>query len=141
MNKAQEIITKLGLKKHPEGGYYHQTFRDEKQDNERAISSAIYYLLEKNDKSHWHRIDAVEIWHFYAGSPLKLSISDGKQVEEHILGSDIFSNESPQIIVPCHQWQSAISLGEWTLVGCTVAPGFEFSNFEIAPFDWSPNNN
>ncbi len=137
--EADRIIKQLKLQPHPEGGYYRQIFADEVKIKGRSRSSSIYYLLKKGDRSHWHRIDAVEIWHFYSGAPLKLSLYDEKKTEEKILGADIFSNQNPQIIVPSYCWQSAVSLGEWTLVGCTVAPGFLFSNFELAPKGWSPN--
>ncbi len=139
MNKtAKQIIEKLKLEPHPEGGHYRQIFKDKQQIDGRSRSSSIYYLLAENERSHWHKIDAIEIWHFYAGAPLKLSISNGSRIDEYNLGSNIFANQRPQIIVEQNQWQSAISLGEWTLVGCTVAPGFEFSGFELAPVDWSP---
>ena len=103
-----------------------------------ARSTAIYYLLEAGQNSHWHRIDAVEVWHFYAGSPLKLRISDGTSVDEHVLGPDLDAGQRPQVVVPTKAWQSAVSTGAWTLVGCTVAPGFEFSGFELADKDWAP---
>ncbi len=139
---AQEIIAKLGLQPHPEGGWFGETFRDVVQTDGRAASTAIYYLLEAGDRSHWHRVDAVEIWHFYAGAPLQLSVSD--QATKHFtLGADVLLGQTPQVIVPRNAWQSAQSLGDesadkWTLVGCTVAPGFEFSGFELAPKDWTP---
>lgn len=139
MTDAQAIIKKLGLKPHPEGGWYGETFRDSAEVNGRPISTAIYYLLEAGDRSHWHRVDAVEIWHFYAGAPLELSLSpDGKWLEMLMLGGEVLGGELPQIIVPKGHWQSATSTGEWTLVGCTVAPGFEFSGFEMAPKGWMP---
>lgn len=135
---AEDIIKKLGLARHPEGGWYVRTFEDG-VEGARAISTAIYYLLEAGDKSHWHRVDAVEIWHFYAGAPLELSISpDEKWVEMLMLGADVLGDELPQIIVPKGHWQSAQSSGDWTLVGCTVAPGFEFAGFEMAPEGWQP---
>lgn len=135
---ARQIIEALELAPHPEGGWYRQTFADE-QGSHRAYSTAIYYLLEQGQRSHWHRVDAAEGWHFYAGSPLELEISaDGKKVRSHRLGPDVLAGERPQVIVPANAWQSAQSLGEWTLVGCTVAPGFEFSNFELAGRDWWP---
>ena len=139
MKTAKQIINKLKLQPHPEGGWYRQVFRDENEIEKRAISTSIYYLLEKHQTSHWHRIDAVEIWHYYAGAPIQLNISDGNSINKHILGADIFANQAPQIIVKKHQWQSAVSLGDWTLVGCTVALGFEFSGFELAPKGWSPD--
>jgi hypothetical protein len=137
---AREIIDKLGMKRHPEGGWYIQTFVDE-VSGARAKSTAIYYLLEAGGRSHWHRVDAAEIWHFYAGAPLELSTSpDGKWTEMLMLGADVLGGELPQIVVPTGHWQSAQSTGDWTLVGCTVAPGFEFSGFELAPDGWSPGS-
>ncbi len=138
MTSAQELIKKLGLKPHPEGGHYTQTFRDEAADT--VHSTAIYYLLQKGECSHWHRVHgSAEIWHYYAGDPLDLSIStDGEEITTQSLGPNILGNELPQIIIPAGHWQSAECNGEWTLVGCTVAPGFEFENFEMAASDWRP---
>jgi len=135
---AKDVIFTLGMRQHPEGGWYARTFEDGETVDGRARSTAIYYLLEAGDASHWHRIDAVEVWHFYAGSPLKLRISDGKSVDEHVLGPDLDAGQRPQVVVPTGTWQSAVSTGAWTLVGCTVAPGFEFSGFELADPDWTP---
>lgn len=139
---ADEIIAALGLEPHPEGGHFAETFRDPAAGEKgRAASTAIYYLLRAGENSHWHRVDAAEVWHFYAGSPLELRISqDGKALQTYILGTNLASGERPQIVVPTHAWQSARSLGDWTLVGCTVAPGFEFSGFEMAPEGWEPGN-
>jgi predicted cupin superfamily sugar epimerase len=110
-------------------------------DSARAASTAIYFLLARGERSHWHKVDAVEIWHYYAGAPLELEIApDAKGPLECIrLGPGLRAGERPQAIVPAHTWQAAQSLGEWTLVGCTVAPGFEFSRFELAPKDWTPS--
>lgn len=139
MISAEAIIERLELQRHPEGGWYRETFRDLNSADERATSTAIFYLLEAGDKSHWHKVDAAETWHFYLGAPLELSISsDGRASERHILGDDLMAGQSPQIVVPRDHWQSAQSIGDWTLVGCTVAPGFEFSGFELAPADWVP---
>ena len=135
---AKDVIFTLGMRPHPEGGWYARTFEDGDKANDRARSTAIYYLLEAGQNSHWHRIDAVEVWHYYAGAPLKLRISDGTSVDEHVLGPDIEAGERPQVVVPTRTWQSAVSAGAWTLVGCTVAPGFEFSGFELADEDWAP---
>jgi predicted cupin superfamily sugar epimerase len=135
---AAEIIAKLDLKPHPEGGHYRETFRDAHQVGGRAASTAILFLLARGERSHWHRIDAVEIWHFYAGAPLKLEIVDGSKEEIVRLGADIHADEVPQVTVPARAWQAAESLGDWTLVGCTVAPGFDFKGFELAPKDWKP---
>ena len=139
MGEAQDIIKKLELAPHPEGGWYRETWRADSADGERAAGTAIYYLLEKGQRSHWHRVDAAEIWHFYAGAPLELSLSqDGVASSAQKLGNDFAQGEAPQIIVPPNCWQAAQSLGDWTLVGCTVSPGFEFENFEMADADWAP---
>jgi predicted cupin superfamily sugar epimerase len=136
---ADEIARLLELAPHPEGGRYRQTFRDGPGSDGRAQSTQIYYLLEAGEVSHWHRVDAVETWHWYAGAPLVLTLSaDGHDAEAMILGADLLSGQRPQRIVPKGFWQTAESLGRWTLVGCTVAPGFEFSGFELAPPDWRP---
>ncbi|EEA93767.1 cupin domain-containing protein [Pseudovibrio sp. JE062] len=136
---ADEIIAELQMKEHPEGGYYTETFRDTEGPKGRGYSTAIYYLLKKGQKSHWHRIDAIETWHYYGGAPLKLSISTTESEQtDIILGMDVLNGQRPQGIVPREAWQSAQSLGEWTLVGCTVAPGFLFDGFELAPPDWNP---
>lgn len=135
----QEIIVALGMQRHPEGGWYVETFRDA-EGGSRGHSTAIYYLLEAGELSHWHRVrDAAEIWHFYAGDPLRLRISDGKTVEEVTLGTDLAKGARPQAVVPADAWQAAEPLGRFTLVGCTVAPGFEFSSFEMAPPGWEPS--
>lgn len=137
---AKDIILALALEPHPEGGWYRQTFADDDHAGQRAQSTAIYYLLEQQQVSHWHRVDAVEIWHYYAGAPLQLSQSDGTHVEASVLGADLAAGQLPQCVVPRQAWQSARSLGAWTLVGCTVAPGFQFSGFELAPAGWQPEN-
>jgi predicted cupin superfamily sugar epimerase len=137
---AADIIARLELKPHPEGGHYRETFRDARTDaGGRARSTAIYFLLARGERSHWHRIDAVEIWHYYAGSALTLKIADDDGQWSFRLGPDVAAGELPQAIVPAHAWQSAESSGDWTLVGCTVAPGFDFAAFELAPKDWSPS--
>ena len=137
---AAEIIRLLGLKLHPEGGHFGETFRDGRLDEKgRAASTAIYFLLARGERSHWHRVDAVEVWHWYAGAPLALEISQTPaRVERVMLGCDLNAGERPQAVVPVHAWQAAQSLGDWTLVGCTVAPGFEFAGFELAPKNWTP---
>ena len=131
---AAEIIGLLGLERHPEGGWYKQTFVDEVAGG-RAHSTLIYYLLERGDRSAWHRVDSAEVWHWYAGAPLELRV--GKSILA--LGNDLVAGQRPQGVVPRGEWQSALSLGEWTLVGCTVAPGFEFASFELAPPGWAPD--
>ena len=140
MSEACTIIARLELKPHPEGGYYRETFRDAHADAQgRARSTAIYYLLARGDRSHWHRIDAVEVWHYYSGAALTLRIAnDGCAAHTITLGPDVAAGERPQAIVPAGAWQAAESTGDWTLVGCTVAPGFEFAGFELAANDWQP---
>ncbi len=135
---AAEMIRRLDLKPHPEGGHFRETFRDTKLIDGRAASTAILFLLARGERSHWHRIDAVEVWHYYAGAPLKLEIVDGAKEAIIRLGADIPAGEVPQVTVPARAWQAAESLGDWTLCGCTVAPGFEFSGFELAPKGWQP---
>lgn len=136
---AAEVIRGLALEPHPEGGHYRETYRQVDPHGGRGLLTAIYYLLAAGERSHWHRVDAVEIWHWYAGAPLVLAISgDGRKVVDHRLGPDVPSGERPQVVVPPGAWQSAASLGSWTLVGCTVAPAFEFDGFELAPPGWRP---
>jgi uncharacterized protein len=137
---AEEVVRLLDLQPHPEGGFYRETFRDERVDGEgRAVSTAIYYLLGLGDVSEWHRVDAAEVWHYYAGAPLVITVSpNGHDAQARHLGPDLMNGQSPQIVVPAHWWQTATSLGAWTLVGCTVAPGFDFKGFEMAPPDWRP---
>jgi predicted cupin superfamily sugar epimerase len=136
---AADIIARLQLQPHPEGGHYRETFRDQRTDESgRSFSTAIYFLLARGERSHWHRIDAVEIWHFYAGSALALQIADDNGHRMIKLGPDLAAGEVPQAIVPAQAWQAAESSGDWTLVGCTVAPGFDFATFELANPDWSP---
>jgi uncharacterized protein len=138
--EAAEIIARLELKPHPEGGHYRETFRDKRTvANGRSSATAIYFLLARGERSHWHRIDAVEVWHYYAGAPLILQIAhEGCTRHTVRLGPDVAGGERPQAIVPASAWQAAESTGDWTLVGCTVAPGFEFANFELAPKGWEP---
>jgi uncharacterized protein len=135
---ADEIITGLKLAPHPEGGYYRETFRDERGHRGRPHSTAILYLLKAGEVTRWHRVDAAELWHWYGGAPLLLEIKQGETRQEYRLGSDWLEGEQPQAAVPAHAWQSARSLGAWTLLGCTVAPGFDFAGFEMAPEGWEP---
>ena len=137
---ANDIIRLLDLKPHPEGGHFRETFRDTRQvEGNRAASTVIYFLLVRGERSHWHRVDAVEIWHWHAGAPLALEISQSEgRIERVALGNDLASGERPQAIVPAHAWQAAQSSGDWTLCGCTVAPGFEFKGFELAPRGRAP---
>jgi predicted cupin superfamily sugar epimerase len=136
---AESIIAALKMQPHPEGGWFVETFRDEKPGG-RGNSTAIYYLLQAGERSHWHRVrDAAEVWHFYAGSSLRLNIADGTNIREIRLGTDLAAGERPQAVVPADAWQAAESVGPFTLVGCTVAPAFEFASFEMAPPGWEPN--
>jgi predicted cupin superfamily sugar epimerase len=140
MPSAADIIARLELKPHPEGGHYRETFRDVRTDPQgRSRSTAIYYLLARGERSHWHRIDAVEIWHYYSGAALTLKIAnEGCGPHTVTLGPDVTAGERPQAIVPAGAWQAAESNGDWTLMGCTVAPGFEFASFELAKADLFP---
>ncbi|TMV84015.1 cupin domain-containing protein [Thioclava sp. BHET1] len=137
---AQEIIDRLDLAPHPEGGWYRQTWIAETEGIAEAVGdvrpagTAIYFLLARGERSHWHRVDAAEIWHYYAGAPLILSLSASAEgpARDHRLGPDVLGAEAPQIVVPPHHWQAAESTGDWTLVGCTVSPAFRFDGFELA---------
>ena len=136
---AAALIAALELEPHPEGGHFRETFRHVPPQGGRGAMTAIYYLLQQGEISAWHRVDAAEIWHFYAGAPLTLSISaDGKRIETLTLGANVAHGECPQIPVPQGAWQSARSQGAWTLVGCTVGPAFEFAGFEMASPGWKP---
>jgi predicted cupin superfamily sugar epimerase len=136
---AAEIIARLELRPHPEGGFYRETFRDSRTDTDgRALSTAIYFLLARGERSHWHRIDAVEIWHYHAGDALILRTADNNGQRSFRLGPDLAKGEVPQAVVPAQTWQAAESTGDWTLVGCTVAPGFHFAGFELAEKGWMP---
>ena len=131
-SEADRLIAALDLKPHPEGGHFRETFRDAGPG--RAYSTAIYFLLKAGEVSRWHRVDAAEVWHFYRGAPLELKI--GKTVM--MLGPEIEKGQLPQGVVPAGEWQAARSLGDYTLMGCTVAPGFEFSGFEMAAEGFTP---
>lgn len=138
--EAREIIGKLGLQRHPEGGWFVETFRDNPHGG-RGHSTAIYFLLEAGQRSHWHRVaDAAEVWHWYSGAPLTLQVAPDESgpVETFSLGPGLENGERPQHVIGAGFWQSAHSTGDWTLAGCTVAPGFEFSSFELAPPGWKP---
>jgi predicted cupin superfamily sugar epimerase len=136
---AQDVIRMLDLKPHPEGGYFRETFRDARNVGGRSASTAAYYLLARGERSHWHRADAAEVWHWHAGAPLQLEIALAPgRIERVTLGGDISAGLRPQAVVPAHVWQAAQTLGDWTLLGCTVAPAFDFAGFELAPQDWSP---
>ena len=135
MATAAEIIAKFGLLPHPEGGHYRQTWVGPEREG-RASGTAILFLLAAGERSHWHRVDADEIWLWHAGAPLVLAMGV-ERPEEHRLGPDVLGGEVVQAVVPAGWWQAARSTGEWTLVSCTVSPGFRFEGFELAPPDWS----
>jgi predicted cupin superfamily sugar epimerase len=136
---VEELIKVLDLAPHPEGGFYRETWRDRPAGGGRGAGTAIYFLLPAGVENRWHRVDAAEIWHFYAGSPLELLIApDGARASSQVLGTNLLEGERPQIEVPPHAWQRARTLGPWTLVGCTVSPAFEFARFEIAADGFAP---
>ena len=138
-SEAERLIALLGLQPHPEGGWFRETFRDAEMIDGRARSTAIHFLLAAGQSSWWHRVDAVEIWHWHRGGPVEIMVAVGDgPAERHVLGPDIEAGQTPQVIIPAHAWQSARPLGEFALVGCTVAPGFEFSKFQMAPPGWAP---
>jgi predicted cupin superfamily sugar epimerase len=141
MADLDALAASLGLAPHPEGGLFVETWRGGGGRGGRAAGSAIYYLLRAGERSAWHRIDATEAWHHYAGAPLRLSIASGSGHEpaRHlVLGDDVAAGQRPQLVVPAGDWQSAVSLGDWTLVGCTVSPAFTFEGFELADPGWEP---
>jgi predicted cupin superfamily sugar epimerase len=140
MDSADDLIRRLGLQPHPEGGHFVETYRAPSTEGAgRGVTTAIYFLLKAGERSHWHRVDAVEIWHWYAGAPLELSISeDGRNIHTARLGTAFADGQQPQAVVPPHAWQAARTLGGWTLVGCTVSPAFEFAGFTLAPPGWTP---
>lgn len=143
MHDPDQIISELGLRPHPEGGHYAETWRADVEAAGRPSGTAIYYLLRAGEHSHWHRVDAAEVWHYYAGGPLALSMAAGSGLEpavRHVLGVDLVAGQRPQLVVPAGAWQSAAPLGAWTLVGCTVSPGFRFEGFELAPPGWEPGS-
>jgi predicted cupin superfamily sugar epimerase len=135
-----EIVAALGLEPHPEGGWYRETWRADAPPGQRASATAIHFLLEAHQRSHWHRVDAAELWLWHAGSPLELSManSDAGPVESAMLGGDVLAGQAPQLLVPPHWWQAARPQGGWALVSCVVSPAFEFSGFELVPDSWTP---
>jgi len=137
MDQAQTLIDRLNLTPHPEGGYYRQTWIDDTASG-RPTGTCIYFLLEAGQSSHWHKVDAVEIWHFYAGTPLTLRVADTDCGPAHHvkLGPDILNGQVPQVIIPKNHWQAADAANGWALVGCTVSPGFSFDGFVLAPPDF-----
>jgi uncharacterized protein len=139
VSDARALIARLGLEPHPEGGHFRETFRHAPKDGGRGAMTSILYLLAEGEASHWHRVDAAEVWHFHAGAPLELSVSeDGRATRRHALGPGLEAGEEPQVVVPACAWQSARSAGPWTLAGCTVGPAFEIGGFELAPPGWEP---
>lgn len=138
MSDAARIIRQLNLAPHPEGGHYRQTWQAAASDGGRSTGTCIYFLLQQGELSHWHRVDAVEIWHFYSGAPLVLSVAETAQGprRDTVLGPDPTVRQHPQLIVPQGHWQSASTTGDYTLVGCTVSPGFQFSGFTLAVPDF-----
>lgn len=140
MATAQAIIEKLGLAPHPEGGWYRETWRADAPPGERPSGTAIHFLLEAHQRSHWHRVDAAEIWLWHAGAPLMLSIAVGENgpARRIALGPDVLAGQEPQALVPPGHWQAAEPRGGWTLVSCIVSPGFDFAGFELAPEGWAP---
>ena len=134
MTTADQLIERLALQPHPEGGHYRQTWIADSADGTRPAGTCIYFLLKAGESSHWHRVDAAEIWHYYAGAPLILSLSESDEgpAKDHILGPDVLNGEQPQLIVPPHHWQAAKTTGDYTLVGCTVSPAFQFEGFTLA---------
>lgn len=136
---ARRLIEALDLSPHPEGGWYRETWRGEVKGGERATGTAILFLLESHQRSHWHKVDAEEHWFWHAGGPLALSIAaEGQAAQTALLGGDVLGGQAPQLRVPAHHWQAAAPLEGWTLVSCTVIPGFDFAGFTLAPLDWSP---
>ncbi len=138
MNDAERIIARLGLQPHPEGGWYRQTWVGPNLHgcaDGRASGTAILFLLKAGERSHWHRVDADEIWIYNAGAPLVLSVGEAR-AQDIRLGPDVLAGDSVQALVPKGHWQAARSLGDWTLVSCTVSPGFRFEGFELAPPDF-----
>jgi uncharacterized protein len=139
MTDAAAVIAALGLRTHPEGGWFSETWRAPADGEARPASSAILYLLATGERSHWHRVDAAEVWQFSAGDALELSIwAPGGHIRRHRLGGDVIGGDEPHVVVPPGAWQAARPLGAWTLVGCIVAPAFEFAGFELAPPGWEP---
>jgi predicted cupin superfamily sugar epimerase len=132
------VIQALDLRPHPEGGHYRETWRDAPVEGGRGTATVILFLLAIGERSHWHRVDAAELWLWHAGAPLRLEMSDGEGRELRLLGPDLAVGTALQAVVPAGHWQTAESLGLWTLVSCVVAPAFQFSGFELAPPGWEP---
>lgn len=141
-DEACAIVERLGLSPHPEGGWYRETWRADAPARTRPSATAIHFLLESGQRSHWHRVDASEIWLWHAGSPIALSIAadDDGPVSRHVLGGNVLDGQAPQLLVPAGHWQAAEPLGGWALVSCVVSPGFDFAGFELAPPGWAPGH-
>lgn len=136
---AALIVATLGLREHPEGGWFTETWRAPEIEGRRPVGSAILYLIGGGDRSRWHTFDAAEVWHYAAGDALELSVwEEGGKIVRHRIGGEILAGDQPQAVVPADVWQSARSLGDWTLVGCIVTPAFEYESFRLAPEDWEP---
>lgn len=137
---ARALIDRLALQPHPEGGWYRETWRADAEPGARAGATAIHFLLEQGQRSHWHRVDAAEIWLWHAGSALLLSTAPGDDgpVEALRLGGDVLLGEVPQHVIAPYHWQAAQADRGWALVSCIVAPAFEFSGFILAEPDWAP---
>ena len=137
---AASIIEVLGMQPHPEGGHYVETWRGPAGVAGRPVGTAIYFLLRAGERSHWHCVDATEVWVFHAGAPIRLSIASAESDApvHHVLGVDLAAGERPQLVVPAGCWQAAESLGDYTLVSCVVAPGFDFAGFKLAAPGWAP---
>ncbi len=140
MDDARAIIERLALTPHPEGGWYRETWRADAEPGARAAATAIYFLLEAGQRSHWHRVDAAELWFWHGGSPLRLltAPTEAGPVAEALLGPDAIGGAQPQCLVPPHHWQSAETTDGWALVSCVVAPAFTFEGFTLAPPGWAP---
>ena len=141
MDDAQALVEALGLAPHPEGGWYRETWRAASPARERGSATAIYFLLEAGQSSHWHRVDASELWLFHAGSALRLetAASEAGPVEPVRLGADVLAGEVPQHLIPPGHWQAATADRGWALVSCIVSPAFDFAGFELAPPGWAPH--
>lgn len=135
---ATAVVAALNLSPHPEGGHYRETWRDVPADGMRGAGTSILFLLAAGERSHWHRVDAAEAWHWHAGAPLRLRVANGGGVTAHDLGPDLSAGQFPFGLVPAGAWQAAEPLGAWTLVACTVSPAFRFEGFELAPPGWEP---
>jgi predicted cupin superfamily sugar epimerase len=136
---AAEVKAALGLAAHPEGGWYRETWRDAPADGGRGAATSILFLLAAGEHSAWHRVDAAEIWAWHAGAPLRLQIADDAGSRAVVLGPDLAAGQQLQAVVPAGVWQAARPKGGWSLVGCIVAPAFEFAGFELAPADFTPS--